>query len=477
MKLNIPERRAKIVCTLGPSSETYENIRALAEAGMDVARLNFSHGTHEYHRNLIKLVRKVSDDLERPIAILQDLQGPKIRIGTFENKKIDLVEGENFTLTTRNVVGNEDIVSVSYKSFYKDVKPGDWVLLDDGKLKLIVETIKDEDVVCRVEHGGILQDKKGLNLPGSILSIACLTKKDEKDLKFGLDMNVDFVALSFVQKPEDVLHLKEKISVAGKSTPIVSKIEKPQAVAAIDRITDLTDVVMVARGDLGVEMLTEEVPQIQKEIIQMCNKKGVPVITATQMLESMIESPRPTRAEASDVANAVLDGSDAVMLSGETASGNYPVQAVSTMNRIVSLIEKKNLPRWDLKRLRPDDEYSGEYAIGYSACHSAELVKASAIICLTQTGFTAKMIGRFRPSIPIIALTYSKEPYHRLALYWGVTGFITNEFHRNIDEVVENLKRELLEKDIVLPKDTLVFTAGLPFSHRRKTNMLRIEKI
>ena len=436
-----PNRRSKIVCTLGPSSDTYTLVRAMAEAGMDVARLNFSHGDHEYHRELIKTVRRVSGDMKRPIGILQDLQGPKIRVRKFENKKIELVRGEKFTLTTRDVVGNEDIAAVSYPSFHKDVKPGDWVLLDDGKLKLSVESVEKQDVVCVVEHGGILRNHKGLNLPGSILSISCLTEKDEADLEFGLKMGVDFVALSFVQKPDDIRHIKKKIAAHGKKTPVVAKIEKPQAVASIDRITDLTDIVMVARGDLGVEMLTEEIPQIQKEIIRMCNDKGVPVITATQMLESMIDSPRPTRAEASDVANAVLDGSDAVMLSGETASGNFPIDAVETMSRIVSLIERKNLPRWDLKRLRSDVTYSDAYAIGYSACHSAELINAAAIVCLTQSGYTAKMIGRFRPSNPIIAMTYSMETFNRLSMYWGVTGYLTDGFHHYIDDMVEKVKK------------------------------------
>ena len=470
-------RRAKIVCTLGPSSDTYTLIRAMAEAGMDVARLNFSHGNHEYYRELIKTIRRVSLDLKRPIGILQDLQGPKIRVRKFENKKIDLVRGEKFILTTRDVVGNEDIASVSYPSFHKDVKKGDWVLLDDGKLKLVVESVDKQDVTCVVEHGGILRNNKGLNLPGSILSISCLTEKDEADLEFGMNMGVDFVALSFVQKPDDIRHIKKKIAGYGKKTPVVAKIEKPQAVTSIDRITDLTDIIMVARGDLGVEMLTEEVPQIQKEIIRMCNNKGVPVITATQMLESMIDSPRPTRAEASDVANAVLDGSDAVMLSGETASGNYPIDAVETMNRIVSLIERKNLPRWDLKRLRSDVTYSDAYAIGYSACHSAELINATAIVCLTQSGYTAKMIGRFRPSKPIIAMTYSMDTFNRLSIYWGVTGYLTDGFHHYIDDMVEKVKKEFIEGDVVKKKDMLVFTAGLPFSAEGKTNVLRIEEV
>ena len=474
---DIHRRKAKIVCTLGPSSNTYERIHELATSGMDVARINFSHGNHTTHQKLIEIIRKVSKDIGKPIAVLQDLQGPKIRVVTFENGQIELKEGQQFTLTVREVTGNENIVSVSYKSFNRDVKPGDTVLLDDGNLTLKVEKIDGKDVHCRVVYGGILKDKKGLNLPGSILSVPCLTEKDRDDLKFGLQMDVDYVALSFVQRPEDINEIKWMIEAQGKQTPVVAKIEKPQAVEAIDKITDLTDVIMVARGDLGVEVPPERVPTIQKDIIRMCNQKGIPVITATQMLDSMITHPRPTRAEASDVANAIVDGSDAVMLSGETASGMYPVEAVKTMDRIIRVMEENMDPRWDLKRRIPDLVYPISYAIGYSATHSADLVNATAIVCLTQSGSTASMISRFRPGKPIIALTSQEKTFNRLPLLWGVTALLTGGFKENIDSVIEDLKTQLVVLGIVKPGDTIVFTAGIPFNHRRSTNMLRVEEI
>ena len=477
MNFDIQHRKAKIVCTLGPSSHTYEQILALAKAGMDVARINFSHGEHETHKALIETVRRVSRDIAKPIAVLQDLQGPKIRVQTFENGQIELVDGAKFILTVRDVSGTEEIVSVSYKSFYQDVKPGDAVLLDDGNLKLEVEKIDGLDVHCKVIYGGILKDKKGLNLPGSILSVPCLTEKDRKDLQFGLKMNVDYVALSLVQKPEDINEIKWIIEAHGKQTPVIAKIEKPQAVEAIDKITDLTDAVMVARGDLGVEMPAEEVPSIQKMIISLCNRKAIPVITATQMLDSMIHNPRPTRAEASDVANAILDGTDAVMLSGETASGAFPLEAAQTMDRIIRMTESKSGPRWELKRRQRDATYPIASTIGYCACHAAQMVNASAIVCLTQSGSTAGMISRFRPMLPIIAMTWQEKTYCRLALLWGVRAFLVDEFYENVDDAIETLKARMIEMGLAESGDNVVFTAGLPFTQRRPTNVLRIEEL
>ncbi|MCP4724300.1 MAG: pyruvate kinase [bacterium] len=473
-------RFAKIVCTLGPSSNTYEKIKKLALAGMNVARLNFSHGTHKQHEKVIKYIRKVSDQIGRPIAILQDLQGPKIRVMKFEKGEVKLKNKSDFILTVRKVMGNEKIVSVSYSHLHKDVKPGDFVLLDDGNIRLRVRKIENKDVHCRVIFGGILKDHKGLNLPGSILSVQIMTPKDDEDLKFGLENDVDYVALSFVQKPSDIAHIKNKILKAGKHTPVVAKIEKPQAVEAIDKITDLTDVIMVARGDLGVEMDTEEVPHIQKEIISICNLKGVPVITATQMLESMIHNPRPTRAEASDVANAVLDGSDAVMLSGETAAGKFPVEAVKTMSKIICLIEKNTdigERRISLRRKKRGVIYDSATTIGYSACHAAEMIGATVIVCLTQSGSSANMIARFRSDTPIIAISPRIRAYYRSALVWGVSPILTHEFKdlfsHTVDEIIEILKA----KKMVKKNDRLIITAGLPFTKMLKTNAMRIETV
>ena len=471
-------RRAKIVCTLGPSSNNYEKIKAMAKAGMNVARLNFSHGTHDDHLKIIHIIRKVSSELSNPIAIMQDLQGPKIRILKFAKGFVELKRGQRFTLTTRDVQGDNEIVSVSYKSFAKDVKPKDSILLDDGLLKLRVEKVRGQDVICKVIFGGMLSNHKGLNLPGNILSVSALTEKDKNDLQFGINNDVDYVALSFVQKPEDISDLKKIISKAKKDIPVIAKIEKPQAVDLIEAIIEKSDAIMVARGDLGVEVSAEEVPPIQKRIIALCNKNGTPVITATQMLESMIHNPRPTRAEASDVANAVLDGTDAVMLSGETASGKFPVTSVQTMHRIVNLTEKKvKSVNWQLRRRNSDHKYNVSTSIGYSACQAADLVDARMIVCLTQSGTTARMISRYRPKQPLIAITHTKDTLRRLSLVWGVRPYSLHEFGDNMDEAIKDILNIIKRKSPVNKGDKIVITAGLPFHSRRGTNMLRIEEI
>lgn len=474
----IMPRRAKIICTLGPSSNTYEKVKALALAGMDVARLNFSHGTHEEHKEFIRIIRKIASEIDKPITILQDLQGPKIRIQKFEDGFINLRPGDAFTLTNRKVTGSQYIVSVSYPSFSSDVKIGDKVLLDDGLLTLKVEKVKDEDVNCRVIFGGRLSDHKGLNLPGNILSVKALTKKDKADLKFGLEMDVDYIALSFVQKADDIKEIKKIIANENKDIPVIAKIEKPQAVESIEEITDITDVIMVARGDLGVEVSAEEVPPIQKEIISICNHKGIPVITATQMLDSMINNPRPTRAEASDVANAILDGSDAVMLSGETASGKFPVTSVQTMHRIICLIEKKRLSSiWEKRRNQKNLDYNVSSTIGYSACQAAELINSAVIICLTQTGSTARLISKYRPNQPVIAVTHTERSLRRLNLIWGVIPYFVHEFGDNFDEAISDILKIIKSKNVLKKGNKIIITAGLPFYSRKGTNMLRIENI
>ncbi|WP_028972844.1 pyruvate kinase [Spirochaeta cellobiosiphila] len=477
MKIDFTKRRAKMVCTLGPASSDYETILALGKAGMDVARFNFSHGSYDDHKRNYDIVRKVADDLKHPIAILQDLQGPKIRVQKFEEGQVELVEGARFTLTARDVPGTKDIVSVSHKNLHNDVSVGQSVLLDDGNLRLKVLSIENQDVHCEVVFGGILKNNKGVNLPESIVSIAALTEKDKKDLEFGMSLGVDYVALSFVQKPEDITEIKELISGYGKKTPVIAKIEKPQAVESLDAIIDLTDGVMIARGDLGVEMPTEVVPAIQKEIIRKCNNLGKPVITATQMLESMIYNPRPTRAEAADVANAVLDGSDAVMLSGETAAGKFPVEAAATMGKIISLIESKDIIPLDRRKPKHKGEYSVPLAIGDASSLTAEVVGAKAIVCLTTSGSTAKIISHFRPSKPIIALSNKLETLRSLAVYWGVRGVLVPDFNDNIDHAVQEVIDELKKEGMTKEGDILVVTAGLPFTAKRDTNMLRIETV
>ena len=471
------QRNAKIVCTIGPSSNTAETITKLINAGMNVARLNFSHGTHDDHKKNIETILKVSAALNKHVGILQDLQGPKIRVKNFTQGSVQLNPGQKFTLTTRDIPGTDKIVSVSYPEFAADVQPGDTVLLDDGLIKLIVKEIAGPDVHCQVIDGGQLSDHKGLNLPGSILSVDALTAKDRKDLEFGLKNNVDFVALSFVQRAEDIRQIKQLIKDAGKNTLVVAKIEKPQAVESIDAITDLADIIMVARGDLGVELSAGEVPPIQKKIISLCNRKGIPVITATQMLESMIINPRPTRAEASDVANAILDGSDAVMLSAETAAGKYPVKAVETMARIIQLIERESAVNVTLRRARSDYSYDPALIIGYSVCHAADLLENAKIICLTQSGSTARMISRFRPVDPIIAVTHSDASLRAMTLLWGVNAIKVKEFKDNMDEAFRDIETKLNADEMITTGEKVIITAGVPFYERRGTNMMRIDEV
>lgn len=476
----LESRRVKIVCTLGPATDSYEKILEIAKAGMNVARFNFSHGTYDDHKKRFDWVRKASEELGRSIAILQDLQGPKIRVRKFENDQVELKAGAKFTLTVRDLLGTQDIASVSYPTFNKDVEPGETVLLDDGNLSLKVLSIEGEDVHCEVIYGGILKNNKGVNLPGSILSVESLTSKDKDDLAFGLKMGVDWVALSFVQKPEDIKLIKELIYYHGKDTPVIAKIEKPQAVTRINEILDLTDGIMIARGDMGVEMQVHEVPPIQKEIIALCNKRGKPVITATQMLESMISNPRPTRAEATDVANAVLDGTDAVMLSAETASGMYPIEAVQHMHNIIAAIESRRFLPWNQREKNKGiqgESYSDALAIGEAAARSAESVHAGKILCLTESGATAKLISRFRPNRPILALSPSPAALRQLSLYWGVWGIQIPNFEDNIDDAVFSVINELKKRNIVRQGEKLVITAGLPFTQKRQTNMMRIETV
>lgn len=474
----VESRRVKIVCTLGPATNSYEKILKLAQLGMDVARFNFSHGSYEDHKQRFDWVRQASVECKKPIAILQDLQGPKIRVRKFVNDQVELKPGAAFILTVRDLpLGNEKEAAVSYPTFNKDVAPGSTVLLDDGNLSLKVVKVVGEDVHCEVVHGGILKNNKGVNLPGSILSVEALTEKDKEDLKFGLDLGFDYVALSFVQRPEDVKAIKELIYFYGKDTPVISKIEKPQAVDRIEEIINLTDAIMIARGDMGVEMNVWEVPPIQKDIIERCNRLGKPVITATQMLESMISNPRPTRAEATDVANAVLDGTDAVMLSAETASGQYPFEAVEHMHKIISTIEARRTVPFADRKMVLDSTFGIANAIGESASVAAAVVGAGKIICLTDSGYTAKTVSHFRPPRPILAISPSDKALRQLALYWGVWGISISTFGDNIDDAVRQVTALLKNGGFVKKDERVVFTAALPFTAHKDTNMLRIEQV
>ncbi|RPJ61168.1 MAG: pyruvate kinase [Acidobacteria bacterium] len=475
-KARITARRTKIVCTLGPSSGSTEQVRALAEAGMDVARMNFSHGTVDEHKARILAVRKVSEELDKPIGILQDLPGPKIRTGRLVGGHVQLGPGSIIVLTSEDISGDEKRVSVSYPELAGQLSPGQRVLIDDGRIELKVDAIAGADVICRVVTGGILGERKGVNLPETRLQIPLPTDRDREYLRFGLANRIDFAALSFVQTADDVESARREIAAQGADVPLVAKIERPQAVREIGQITDKANSVMIARGDLGVEMDPEEVPVIQKEIIALCNRKGVPVITATQMLESMIQNPRPTRAEASDVANAVLDGSDAVMLSGETAVGAYPVEAVRMISRITTLTEQRigaKTKGWQA----PDPAQSVDLAIGEAACSAAQIANAQAIVCLTQSGSTAVRISQFRPPQSILAFTPSPEALKRMTLLWGVTPFLLESLFDDFDQLVGYLIEEFRRQEMVRPGQHVVFTAGLPFGKRRATNMVRIEQV
>ena len=471
------DTRAKIICTIGPSSNEYETILRMIKAGMDVARLNFSHGTHAAHLEVIRNIREASKKTGKPVAILQDLQGPKIRVGTFKNGSIDLIVGKTFTITSHAIEGDEHMVSTTYHELPNDVKLGDELLIDDGLLKVIVVKKTGEDIVCEVVNGGKLKNNKGINLPGVNVSAPSLTEKDTEDLLFGLANEVDYIALSFVRKPEDILHVKEIIRSNQKDTPVIAKIEKPEALTCIDRIIAISDGIMVARGDLGVEMKTEEVPPIQKRLIGLCNKAGVPVITATQMLDSMVQNPRPTRAEASDVANAILDGTDAVMLSAETASGSYPIETITVMKSIIKLIEKETPTDYIRRRRVSGEQMLLQDGIAGVSCNLAEMLDADAIVSITLTGAMSRLIAKYRPIIPIIAITHSERVLRQLNLVWGVQGLILPDLKNNIDDSVNEVKKALIESGFLNQGNKIVITAGLPFGSRGPTNSVRVEEI
>ncbi len=473
--IDLFETRAKIICTIGPSSSNYDTIIKMIEAGMDVARLNFSHGSHEGHLQVMEAIRKASKATGKDITLLQDLQGPKIRVGTFRDGATILKVGGRFTITARDIEGTDEIVSTTYKSLPKDVKSGDLILLDDGLLKLKVLDNNVMDVLCEVVYGGTLKNNKGINLPGVNVSAPSLTEKDTEDLFFGLSQDIDYVALSFVRKPEDILNIKEIIRSRGKETPVIAKIEKPEAMNCIEQIISITDGIMVARGDLGVEMKTEEVPPIQKRLIAMCNKAGVPVITATQMLDSMINNPRPTRAEASDVANAILDGTDAVMLSAETASGKFPVETIAVMKQIVKLIEREMPVDYARRRRTSGETRILQDGVSIAACSLAEMLEADAIVCITLTGAISKLVAKYRPQKPIIAVTHSAQVLRELNLIWGVRGVILPDMKSDIDDSIIKIKKALVQKQLLNSGQKIVITSGLPFGGRGATNSLRVE--
>ncbi len=471
-------RRTKIVCTIGPASSSEEQLEALVSAGMNVARLNFSHGELEEHGAVIERVRRVSERLGRSVAILQDLQGPKICTGKLKGgQPIPLVDGATLTITTQNIEGSIGIVSTTYQALPQDVKPGDRILLDDGLLELRVVGSNKTDVHCVVMHGGLLKEHKGINLPGVAVSAPALTEKDREDLKFGIQHDVDYVALSFVRHPEDIVEAKAYIKQLqcelgyeqGETIPLIAKLEKPEAIERLDEILKVTDGVMVARGDLGVEMPLEKVPVIQKRIIARCNDLGLPVITATQMLELMITNPRPTRAETSDVANSILDGTDAVMLSAETSVGAYPIETVETMARIAVETETNGL----ILRQPHCGDLTHAHAVSHAARALSEETSVQVIVVFTRTGASAHLISKDRPRTPILAYTPSERVYRRLALWWGVLPRVIAL--DGSTEVLTNAVDQQLQDDKLIQKGAyVVVMGGLPIASSARTNFVRL---
>ena len=469
-------RRAKIVCTLGPATDDYETIKSIISAGMNVARFNFSHGTHEKHKKRLDMVRRAESELSVPIGILLDTKGPEIRTGLLKGHKPAVLRvGSSFILTTKRIEGDESAVYVDYEKLPLEVSVGQSILIDDGKIRLEVKEIRDgTDIVCVVVDGGELGEQKGINIPGADISLPVLTERDISDLKWGVENNIDYVAVSFVRKPSDIIEIKEVLSRLGSpGTKVIAKIETKQAVDNFTHILEVSDGIMVARGDLGVELPTEDVPVIQKSIIKQCNDRGKPVITATQMLESMMSSPRPTRAEASDVANAVFDGSDALMLSGETAAGKYPVESVKMMVRIIEKAESEMLKGYKTPRVSGLTFNSIPDAVSHATCTIADDLSAAAILTSTSSGATARMVAKYRPVSPIFAATPLSKTEHELALVWGVYPFVVSAVYSTDDAISVGVEA-LLERGWIGEGDLLVITAGVPIGTPGTTNLIKV---
>ena len=466
--------RTKIVATLGPASAKPEVLYSMFNAGLDVCRLNFSHGSQADHQKVIDTIREINHKHKYNVGILADLQGPKIRIGMVKDGGINLVNGSKTIITTQECVGNEERIYITYENFPKDVKAGEIILLDDGKLQMrVLETNYKDEVICEVVHGGILTSRKGVNLPNTKVSIPSLTVEDRKNLDFVLESDVEWIGLSFVRNAADIVELKDIIKERGKTARVVAKIEKPEAIANIDEIIAVTDAVMVARGDLGVEMPMEEVPLLQKMIVNKCRAASKPVIIATQMLESMITTPRPTRAEVNDVANSVLDGADAVMLSGETSVGEFPLIVIETMQKIINNIEENNYPFYAEKFLKPKtDSFLGD-AVCDSACFLAKQTDAIGIVTMTSSGYTAFEVASHRPQAPIFTFTSNESLLNTLSLVWGVRGFFYDKFE-STDKTIEEVNDLLKKKKLVKKGDVVINTAAVPLEKRSRTNMVKV---
>ncbi len=468
-------RRTKIICTLGPSTETPERLKSLIDAGMDIARLNFSHGTHAGHGRAIRLLRRLALERDRPVAILQDLQGPKIRTGLLKGGgPVYLRRGTSLVITTRPIMGNSERIATTFAPLPREVKRGDSILLSDGLIELRVEKVSGQEVMCRIISGGELGEHQGINLPGIPLKVSALTTKDRRDLRFGIQQGVDYVAVSFVRRPQDILQVRSILNRAKSMIHVIAKLEKPEALEHLDEILEVSDAVMVARGDLGVEMTPEKVPILQKRIITRANQQRVPVITATQMLESMTHHPRPTRAEASDVANAIFDGTDAVMLSQETAIGEYPIETVAMMSRIVREAEGSH-PAAFVRRSE-GEELSIAESICRSVARAAQSMNVRAIAVFTQSGSSARMVSMYRPRVAVYAFSPFPAILRRISLYWGVFPRFMKHV-ASTDRMIEGAEKKLLQERVVKRGDIVALVAGTPIARRGTTNLLKLHRV
>jgi pyruvate kinase len=474
--MEISFNKTKVVATVGPASNTREKLMELILAGVDIFRLNFSHGSHEQHLEVLKHVRSLNKEHNLCIGVLQDLQGPKIRTREVENNGVELVAGEKIVITTEKIIGNSQRISCTYDQLPQDVETGDMILIDDGKIELKVLGKQDNEVECVIIYGGLLKSKKGINLPDTNVSASALTDKDYEDLLWGIENDMEWIALSFVRTADEVLKIKEIIKEKGGSSRVIAKIEKPEALENIDEIIQVSDGLMVARGDLGVEIVMEEVPLAQKSIVAKCNKAGKPVIIATQMMESMIENPRPTRAETNDVANAVMDGADALMLSAETASGKYPSLVVKSMTRTIKSIEEHGAiyeKYYDIKE--SSDNYYND-AIVTSACKLAKHTNAKAIIGVTRSGYTGFQIASHRPKAHIFVFTDNRKLLNTLSLVWGVRGFYY-QGAKTTDETFEDISKQLIEDGHLKSGDAYVITTHMPIQEKLRTNVMKINVV
>ncbi|MBE3587688.1 MAG: pyruvate kinase [Thermoanaerobacteraceae bacterium] len=469
-------RKTKIICTIGPACEKVETLMAMMRAGMNVARLNFSHGTHEEHARRIAAIREAAGRVGKNVAILLDTRGPEIRLGYLEKEPVTLQAGQRVVLTTENIKGTVERLPITYAGLPRDVAPGNSILIADGRIELRVLDASDKEIFCEVVHGGELTSQKGVNLPGVPVNLPAITEQDVRDIQFGIDQGLDFIAASFIRKGADVLAIRRILEERGADMDIIAKIESREGLDNLDEIIKVANGIMVARGDLGVGIPVEEVPLVQKTIIQKCNQAGKPVITATQMLESMINNPRPTRAEASDVANAILDGTDAIMLSGETAAGNYPVEAVETMARIARRTEEALPYQEILARKGRALARTVTDAISHATCTTAQDLGAAAIITSTETGHTAKMVSKYRPKAPIIAVTPEARVLRKLALVWGVQPLLVGHTH-DTDSMIASAIEVSLSADLIKPGDLVVITAGIPAGVHGTTNLLKVHTV